>query len=127
MLSIRTALFYTVVLGGVIFLCRFLPFVLFEQTTVKEKTQKTEKRNKIKALFEFVEASVPAVAMTALAVNALASPVREAATAQPPDLAGIIPLGTAALITAVLHLWKRNPLVSIFGGTALYMLLISIF
>jgi branched-subunit amino acid transport protein AzlD len=29
----------------------------------------------------------------------------------------------ASLFTALVHLWKRNTLLSIFGGTALYMIL----
>ena len=113
MLSTNTALFYTVVLGAVVFLCRFLPFVLFK-----------ENNNKIKPLLEFVEATVPAVAMTVLAVNALASESKEALTAQPPLITGIVPLAAAAIVTAALHLWKRNALISIFGGTALYMALL---
>ncbi|MCL1813066.1 MAG: AzlD domain-containing protein [Treponema sp.] len=126
MLSTNTALFYTVVLGAVIFLCRFLPFVIFGENINKEKINTEQKQNKMKAFLEFVEATVPAVAMTVLAVNALAAQSKEALTVQPPDLAGIIPLGSAALVTAVLHFWKRNALVSIFGGTALYMFLITI-
>ena len=34
-----------------------------------------------------------------------------------PELIGIA-------VTAVLHVWKRNMLLSIFGGTALYMVLV---
>jgi hypothetical protein len=77
--------------------------------------------------------------MTVLAVNSLAGPVKEATvnaaakasagfSAENADfaatgLAAIIPLAIAALCTAVLHIRKRNALISIFGGTALYMLL----
>ena len=111
MLSTGTALFYSVIFGAAIFFCRFLPFIIF-----REKT-------KTGAFLDFVEKTAPAVAMTVLAFNALSSPVQEALTAQPPSLMGIIPVGAAALVTAILHLWKRNPLVSIFGGTILYMLL----
>ncbi len=32
----------------------------------------------------------------------------------------------AAALTAVLHLWRRNTLLSIVGGTALYMILIRL-
>ena len=120
MLSTNMALLYTVVLGAVIFLCRFLPFYLFNKkdTAVTEKNQ-----NKMKAFLGFVEATVPAVAMTVLAINALAAQSKEIVTVQP---AGIIPLGSAAAATAALHFWKRNALISIFCGTALYMLLTGI-
>ena len=120
MVSTNAALFYTVVLGAVIFLCRFLPFVLFRENAKTEKNQ-----NKIKAFLKFVEATVPAVAMTVLAMNALASQSKEILAVQPPDPTGIVPLGAAALATAVLHVWKRNALISIFCGTALYMVLLN--
>lgn len=37
-----------------------------------------------------------------------------------------IPEFAAILGTAALHLWKRNMLISIFGGTALYMALLYV-
>lgn len=37
-----------------------------------------------------------------------------------------IPALAAGVLTALLHLWKRNVLVSIAGGTALYMLLVRL-
>ena len=126
MLSTQTALIHTVVLGGVIFFCRALPFIIFrEKTEEKNGIEKdyTKDKDKLKSFFEFVEFAVPAVAMTVLAFNALASPIKEGLSVLPPDLAEIIPLGIAALVTALVHIWKRNPLLSILGGTALYMLI----
>lgn len=38
-----------------------------------------------------------------------------------------IPEGVAVLVTAVLHVWKRNNLLSIGVGTVLYMVLIQMF
>jgi branched-subunit amino acid transport protein AzlD len=35
-----------------------------------------------------------------------------------------VPVLLCAAATAGLHLWKRNSLLSIFGGTALYMILL---
>ena len=32
----------------------------------------------------------------------------------------------ACALVAALHLWKRNPLISIFGGTVAYMLLVQV-
>jgi branched-subunit amino acid transport protein AzlD len=129
MISTKTALLYTVILGTVIFLCRFLPFVLFRENTKNKQLGKEQRQNKFKSFLEFVEATVPAVAMTVLAVNALSVEVKELLTpAQGAvgDIARIIPLGVSALVTVVLHIWKRNALVSIFGGTILYMLLLNI-
>jgi len=35
-----------------------------------------------------------------------------------PEIIGI-------LLVVILHLWKRNPLISIFGGTIVYMILVQ--
>ena len=40
--------------------------------------------------------------------------------------AGFVPQLAACLLVAALHLWKRNTLLSIAGGTAVYMLLIRL-
>ncbi|HAH63421.1 MAG TPA: branched-chain amino acid transport [Treponema sp.] len=34
-----------------------------------------------------------------------------------------LPSFTALAFTTVLHLWRRNPMISIFGGTIVYMIL----
>ena len=39
--------------------------------------------------------------------------------------AGWLPQLLAAAAVVLLHLWKRNNLLSIFGGTALYMVLVQ--
>ena len=75
--------------------------------------QKKDPREKFLAI---VEKIVPPAAMTVLAYNAMASPVKET-----PSLA--LPVLVSAGLTAALHLWKRNALFSIVGGTALYMIL----
>jgi len=36
-----------------------------------------------------------------------------------------VPYVAAGLVTVGLHLWKRNDLLSIFGGTVLYMFLVQ--
>ena len=36
-----------------------------------------------------------------------------------------VPAVAAGLVTVGLHLWKRNDLLSIFGGTVLYMFLVQ--
>jgi branched-subunit amino acid transport protein AzlD len=38
-----------------------------------------------------------------------------------------IPLLVASLLTILLHLWKRNNLISILGGTATYMTMLQLF
>jgi branched-subunit amino acid transport protein AzlD len=104
------ALLLTLVMGAVILFCRAFPFLFFRK-------DEGGAPHKTKAVFlNFVERTVPPVAMTVLAFNSLASPVKT-------NFREGIPVLAAAAFTALVHLWKRNPLLSILGGTALYMLL----
>lgn len=41
-------------------------------------------------------------------------------------MAGFLPMILSAAVVVVLHLWKRNNLISIIGGTALYMFLVQV-
>ena len=104
--GINEALVLTAVMAAAIFFCRIFPFLFF-----RDKTGNT--------FLAFVEKTVPPVAMTVLAFNSLAVPAK----ANPRE---IIPILAAAIVTAALHLWRKNPLISIFGGTVLYMALIRI-
>ncbi len=40
--------------------------------------------------------------------------------------AGFAPPLIASALTALLHIWKRNTMLSIFGGTVCYMLLVQV-
>jgi len=39
--------------------------------------------------------------------------------------AGFAPMLIASALTALLHIWKRNTMLSIFGGTVCYMVLVQ--
>jgi branched-subunit amino acid transport protein AzlD len=54
--------------------------------------------------------------MTVLACNSIAAPVKENPHAA-------VPVLSAAALSLVAQLWKGNFLLSILGGTALYMIL----
>lgn len=43
------------------------------------------------------------------------------------SVSGIIPEITASAAVVLLHLWKKNPLVSITAGTLIYMFLLRMF
>lgn len=43
------------------------------------------------------------------------------------SLAGVVPELAASAAVILLHLWKRNPLISITSGTILYMVLLRVF
>jgi len=107
--SIGEALILCFVMAVVIFFCRIFPFLFF-----REKIGNIQN-----GFLAFVEKTTPPVAMTVLAFNSLAVPIKS-------NPSGIIPPIAAAVLTAVIHIWKRNALLSICGGTALYMLLIRV-
>jgi len=117
--GIGEAMLLTLAMGATIFFCRVFPFLFFREKD-NDGANSTEQRNgRNIAFLGFIEKTVPPVAMTVLAFNSLASPVR----ANPGEL---VPVLTAAAFTAIVHLWRRNPMISIFTGTALYMVLIRI-
>jgi branched-subunit amino acid transport protein AzlD len=67
-------------------------------------------------LLAFVERLAPPVVMTVLAFNAMVSPLRG-------NLSRGLPVLAASVFTALVHLRKRNALLSILGGTLAYMAL----
>lgn len=118
--NIGEALILTVVMAAAIFFCRVFPFLFFRGKSGGETGTASDTPHSRRATFlAFVEKTVPPAAMAVLTFNSLAGPVK----ANPRE---IIPVLTAAVFTTVVHLWRRNPLISIFGGTALYMLLIRV-
>jgi branched-subunit amino acid transport protein AzlD len=116
MLSVQTALIYTLVMGLAVFLCRAFPFIFLR----KGKPGDGETRGKLNNFLSLVEKVVPPVAMTVLAVNSVSSPIKENLQA---GLPAVIPVLAASLFTALVHIWKRNFLISVLGGTILYMVL----
>jgi branched-subunit amino acid transport protein AzlD len=104
------ALGMVLAMAAVILFCRAFPFLFFSRGNVGGKS------GAMGRLIGFVEKIVPPAAMTVLAFNVLGTSFK----IDPRD--GFFALG-ASLFTAVLHLWKRNFLMSILGGTAVYMIL----
>ncbi|MDR3161353.1 MAG: AzlD domain-containing protein [Spirochaetaceae bacterium] len=113
MLSLQSALVYTVFMGAVIFLCRAFPFLFFRDKGEGDRNSRGF------GLLSLAERVAPPVAMTVLAFNSIAGPLRE-------DPRRFLPTLIASSVTALVHLRKRNPLISIFGGTLLYMVLIRL-
>ena len=62
--------------------------------------------------------TMPAGVMTVLVVYTLFGQAR--------DTGSIVAALVAAAVTAALHLWRRNSGLSIFGGTAFYMVLVNL-
>ena len=115
MLDIKTAILYTTAIGLLVFLCRAFPF-LFLPSRRDDPGGGPKKRGALDGFLALVEKAVPPAAMTVLAVNSVAVPVKE-------NPAGGVPVLAASIFTLLVHLWRRNFLISILGGTVLYMVL----
>jgi branched-subunit amino acid transport protein AzlD len=87
-------------------LCRAAPFLFFM-------------RRRPPAILDFLQVYIPPMIMTVLVLGSYKGINFRASPWGIPELA-------AGLTVAGLHLWKRNTLVSIFAGTALYMILLRI-
>lgn len=85
---------------------RLLPFVLFSG-------------KKVPPVINYLGKVLPMAVISALVVYCLKNTSFSSLSAFVPGL-------TAAAVTCLLHLWKRNSLLSIAGGTACYMLLLRI-
>jgi branched-subunit amino acid transport protein AzlD len=126
--SINFALVLSFAMGLVIFFCRAFPFLFFREKrdpSIESDNKKSAEADhtpdpgsssRREAFLRFVEKVAPPVAMTVLAFNAIASSLKTA-----PETT--FPVLIAAAFTAFVHVWKRNSLLSIVGGTALYMIL----
>ena len=88
-------------------LIRFLPFIIFNGS------RKTPK------LIEKLSKTLPYAIMAMLVVYCLKG-VSFA------SMSSFVPSLIACVVVAALHVWKRNTLVSIVGGTVCYMLLVQL-
>lgn len=105
MASLGTTLVATTAMTLIIAACRALPFLFFSG----KKTPR---------FVGFIERTMPPVAMTVLAVSSFTG----IAWGKPPHGA---PELVSGLFVVLIHLWKRNTLLSIVGGTALYMIILN--
>lgn len=85
---------------------RFLPFVLFPDSKPVPK------------IVEYLGRTLPAAMMGLLVVYCFKNVSWLSGSHGAPEL-----LAVAAVV--ILHLWKKNVLLSIAGGTALYMILVQ--
>lgn len=76
-------------------------------------------RRRPPAILEYVQRFLPPAVMAILVVSSF----RSIDFASPPYG---LPAIAAAALTAALHVWKRNALLSIVGGTGLYMILLRL-
>lgn len=95
------------VIAGVTALLRFVPFLIFREN------------RKTPALLEYLGRVLPYAIMGMLVVYCLKGVDLTAAPFGIPELLG-------CALVAVLHIWKRNTLLSIGAGTVFYMLLVQL-
>lgn len=105
-LTLNQILIATLISAAVIFATRAFPFVLFSKKDPP-------------AIIRFIEKYIPPMVMAVLLVYCFKD-VNFASN--PFGLNEII----ALYITVMLHLWKSNSMISIFGGTIVYMILVRL-
>ena len=123
--SFAEAMGIVLAMGAVILFCRAFPFLFFSRVrSAQSKGTKT--------FLDFVERITPPAVMTVLTFNALGPSIKNLAfdfasflSSSPlsTEWSGSLAIVIAAILTALIHLWKRNALISIFGGTASFMIL----
>jgi len=101
--SLVDALLAITAMAAVTFLARAFPFIFFQR------------REPPKAL-AFIRDYIPPAVMTVLVLASFKDIHWTRAPFGAPEL-------LSAVVVALLHFWKRNVLISIFGGTAFYMIL----
>lgn len=112
-MNIGMIIIYCFAIALVIIAERAFPFILFS------------KKNPPKIIL-FIEKYIPPMVMAALLFYCLKDINFVTTENNVPaiDIIGFVPYIASVGATIFLHLWKRNSLISIFGGTVLYMLLI---
>ncbi len=105
-LTLLQAIISVIASGILMFLLRAFPFILFSK---REPPR----------IIRFVEKYIPAMVIGVLIIYCLVDPKYMTFTSSPWGIPAV--LGVA--LTVFLHLWKGNSMISIFGGTILYMVL----
>jgi len=102
-LSLLAAFIATIFTGALLFLLRAFPFLVFSKKDPP-------------AIIRFIEKYIPSMIIAILIVYCLKDIHFASAPFGLPSILGIA-------CTVGLHLWRNNAMVSIFGGTIIYMIL----
>lgn len=105
-LSVTESILIIAVCAACTLLERALPFLLFRGKEVPE-------------IVRYLGRVLPMAIMATLVMYCLKGISFSSA-------AGFAPPLLASALTALLHIWKRNTMLSIFGGTICYMLLVQL-
>ncbi len=96
-----------IIVAGVTILLRFLPFMIFNG------------KRQIPSYILYLGNVLPYAIMGMLIIYCLRSVTFSSLGEWLPSLIGVV-------VVVVLHLWKRNTLISIMGGTLVYMFLVQV-
>lgn len=107
MLTTGQAIAAIAVMAGVTFLTRALPFLLFDRGESPPK------------MVLYLGRVLPPAVIAMLIVYCMRGMTFSAVSGWAPTL-------IAAVAVVALHLWKKNNMLSIFGGTILYMILVQV-
>ncbi len=88
------------------FALRYVPFVLFKGDAVPQMVKK-------------LGAALPPAIMATLVVYCVRS-------TEWLEMSSVVPVIAGVLSTALVHIWKKNTILSVFAGTAVYMILIYV-
>lgn len=104
-ISVEQSIIIIAICVGCTILERGLPFLIF-------------RKGEIPSLIRYLGKVLPLAIMATLVVYCLRGTTFDVVT-------NFIPQIVAVVVTVILHLWKRNTLISVFGGTAVYMCLLQ--
>ena len=112
-LTSSEAVIVTLAIGVMMLALRLIPFLIFS----KHKTPK---------FFSFIEKFIPAVSIAVLFIVCIKSSTSDLIVANPKyveEIPSVVCAVVSIAVTAILHILKGNAMISIFGGTILYMIL----
>ena len=105
-ISVGESIIIIAVCAACTFFERLLPFLIFGNRPVPK-------------VIKYLGRILPMAVMSTLAIYCLRNTNFS-------SVGGFLPQLVAVAITAALHAWKSNSMLSIFGGTAIYMILIRV-
>jgi branched-subunit amino acid transport protein AzlD len=105
MMSLEKVFLAVLVMAGVTFFTRALPFVFFA-------------KRRPPSIVVFLEKYIPPMVMMILVVYCLKDIDMTASPYGIPEIVSVV-------FVVIIHMLVRNPLVSIFGGTLLYMIIVQ--
>lgn len=103
----RQFLIITVLLALSVMICRYLPFIIFKDD------------EKLPDIIDYLGKALPSAMIGMLVVYSFKDYDFS-------DMAQILPAVIASAVTVIVHLFKRNTIISVLSGTLVYMILLNV-